>query len=844
MVINRRISRDLKNNFFRYLAVLIIVILSMAIVVGYGNTTQTVKDTEKDYWKNTHVEDGEFTVYTPLSKKQSKDLESKGVRLEKSWYIDLKSSKNTTIRVFEDRSNINLVQIDKGNKSFKNNNIVIDHKFANDMKFNIGDKVKLNNNTYNISGTCSVPDYAHRVANISDVGTDKNFGLAFVSKNQFNNICTSNKDIIQYNYTYVLKGNTTSKAVKDYLQKIELDKSYIKDTYVLDKINKNSNKKNEFLANFDKIISESRNLSDGINQMSNTMKSSLSKLPIENNNMNMMFDNMNTLSNGSIDITNAMSKLKEMNKYYLNNTSKYAFPNLSYFQATNTNSRIVDFLQAHTSYINVAIIIGIMLSILIAYILSVFAIHSVDKDSTVIGSLYSLGYLKSELLKHYMILPVAIVIIGAVIGSLIGFQLAPLFVDQNYLYPTLKITYPWYLCAFGIGMPSIIVIFVNFFVINNKLKQTPLSMLKKEKGSVKVSKINMQNMKFINIFRIRQFLRELRSNVVLLFGIFISIIIMMLGMSIYGTMVHYAENINNDMNYNYMYVLRNPLQNNIRYSEKAYVKDFTIYSSLAKTDMPVTLQGIINNSKYFKFSNRLQNDQNLIYVSDSAAAKFGYKVGDIVTLNDSLNDKYYSFKVAGIVPFRNGIYFFMNINAMRKYFNEDKEYYNTLFSLKKLNIDSAMKINTITKKSVLDTSKSWVDKEVGVYGMFLAIAIVIFILVMYILVKTMIERSQSSISLVKMFGFNDNEVKKMYLGNTIYVVLVAIVITFPIGTILMNKLMLFVLATVKSGIDCYISPISYVIMTLIVIGSYLVSYYILNCKLKKISFIEILKGRE
>ena len=48
--------------------------------------------------------------------------------------------------------------------------------------------------------------------------------------------------------------------------------------------------------------------------------------------------------------------------------------------------------------------------------------------------------------------------------------------------------------------------------------------------------------------------------------------------------------------------------------------------------------------------------------------KFGYKIGDKVIFTDGSEDKMYAFEIADQVKYGNGLYFFMNTDAMRKAF--------------------------------------------------------------------------------------------------------------------------------------------------------------------------------
>ena len=73
-ILRKRVLRDLKENFFRYLALGLLIILCMYMIgslVGAGETI--VQGVDEQAEKN-HMEDGQFTCFVPLSKDNKKVL--------------------------------------------------------------------------------------------------------------------------------------------------------------------------------------------------------------------------------------------------------------------------------------------------------------------------------------------------------------------------------------------------------------------------------------------------------------------------------------------------------------------------------------------------------------------------------------------------------------------------------------------------------------------------------------------------------------------------------------------------------------------------------------------------
>jgi putative ABC transport system permease protein len=309
-------------------------------------------------------------------------------------------------------------------------------------------------------------------------------------------------------------------------------------------------------------------------------------------------------------------------------------------------------------------------------------------------------------------------------------------------------------------------------------------------------------------------------------------------------MTSYAESIAEDTAFEYMYVLSNPLDEVPDGAEKSFTVSLSMYCDMAGGELPVVIQGVEKDSRFFDFAGKLSDKKNLIYASDSAIIKYGCGEGDKLIFTDSLNKKDYVLTVAGEVSFKNGIFFFMDIDSMRRFFGVPEDYYNTLLSDTELDIDRDMLISRTTKKSIVETAESWVNDTKGTIGMFLVMSVAIFVLVTCILVKNMLERSVYQISLLKLIGYRTGELNRVYLNNTALTMLLAVIFAFPAGTRLMDYLIPVMNGSMKSGMANHIMPSSYIIMTGIIAVSYLAAYLMMQRRLAKIEANEVLKDSE
>ncbi len=178
-----------------------------------------------------------------------------------------------------------------------------------------------------------------------------------------------------------------------------------------------------------------------------------------------------------------------------------------------------------------------------------------------IGTLYALGAKKRNLILHYVTMPVIISFLGGLIGSAIGFSSLGIDVQmentQGYFsIPKLDTIYPLYLVIYRIVMPPVISLIVNVLVINKKLSQTALSLIRNEQKAGKHQGLDFGKMRFVRRFQIRQMMREMRTGFTVIIGMVISLLIFMLGMDCYVMCNNVKIGNIVDASYGYMYTLK------------------------------------------------------------------------------------------------------------------------------------------------------------------------------------------------------------------------------------------------------------------------------------------------
>lgn len=522
----------------------------------------------------------------------------------------------------------------------------------------------------------------------------------------------------------------------------------------------------------------------------------------------------------------------------------YIKENLIYFLEAKDNPRIDGVKEDSQINKSSALIAGIIVMLLLAYMISIFISHNIEKESPVIGALYALGYRKKNLLRHYMILPCILVFVASVAGVILGYYLIPFLEDTSTYYslPEIQPVLRLYLVSYGLGIPLVVTWIVNYIVINGKLSSPPLQLLRSEKKRSPITNLNLGNLGFIHRFRIRQFIREIKGNITIIIGLMLAILLMIFSFGIKGTIDNYVTHATEDASYNYMYTLKLPLEETPLHSEQAFIKPMKSYLDIAGKELEVNLFGIRAGNPFFKFS--IEQDRDGVFISNAVAYKYGLDTGDTMKLEDPVEDISYTFRVAGVVPFSAGLYIFMDLNNMQNVFGESEDYYNTLLSTVAMDIAPGAVDSVITLEDMAKSASRFNEIMRGLITLLLTVSIIIFILVLYLLLKMMIDKATPSIALINVFGYNRREVKKLYLGNTLYTVILAAAVGIPISTWIVRMIWPYMISNVAAGFESVIPIKLYAVTVGIILLSYLFVQYMLARHIKQIRLVEILRNRE
>ena len=181
---------------------------------------------------------------------------------------------------------------------------------------------------------------------------------------------------------------------------------------------------------------------------------------------------------------------------------------------------------------------------------------------------------------------------------------------------------------------------------------------------------------------------------------------------------------------------------------------------------------------------------------------------------------------------------------MRELFDEDDDYYNAVMSDHELDIEEGRLYSVTTKADIDKASGVFVDLMAPLFTLLITMSSVIFCLVMYLMTSVMIDKASFGISLMKIFGFNKKEVKKLYLDGNKAVIAVGALIAIPIAKIITDKMFPVFVANVACGLYLKFEWYYYIAIYAAIIIFYNIISLLLTGKLSRMTPAEVLKNRE
>lgn len=490
----------------------------------------------------------------------------------------------------------------------------------------------------------------------------------------------------------------------------------------------------------------------------------------------------------------------------------------------------------------------VFLYIVIAIIAFVFAVttsNTITKESAVIGTLRASGYSKGELIRHYMAMPMLIVLIAAVIGNILGYTVFKGYMAALYYASYSLPTYVtiWNADAFvkTTVIPVLLMFAINFIMLAEKMSLSPLRFLRRDLSRRQKKKAFRlkTTIPIMKRFRMRILFQNIPNYVILFIGILFANLILLFGFMFGPLLDHFEQEITTHLLAEHQYVLVSKEKTENKEAESYDVTVLKTQEGRYKSE-EVMVYGVQENSAYIKSS--LADDEVLI--SNAYANKQHIRTGDTITLQEEYGDKTYSFTVTGIYTYPAALSVFMNCDAFEKTF-EKGSYYLGYFSNEELTDLTQKNIAmTISKEDLTKTTRQLRLSMGGMAVLFQGFGVIMFALLLYLLSKVVIEKNAQSISMAKILGYSDKEINRLYIRTTTIVSVVSLVVTIGLCIVLLKVICEIAFAEYSGYLEFYMEPAD--LLKVLVAG--LITYAVISFfqikKIKAIPMTDALKNVE
>lgn len=745
--LRKRLLRELKSEIGKYLVIFLLLAGTISLVSGFLVADGSMIIAYNEGFEKYNIEDGNFRLGEKANKAQLKTIQELGVTVYDLFYAEEALTNGSTLRIYPNRDQVDLVCLMDGAMPTGTDEIAIDRMYADNNGLTIGDRLESGARSWIITGLVALPDYSCLFSDNNDSMFDAvKFGVAIVTPEMFANF---SKDELYWNYAWKYdvppeEGEPEQDAAEDLMQGI------------------------------------------------------LNEADLEN-----------------------------FVPAYQNQAIQFTGDDMGSDQA-------------------MMVILLYIVILIMAFVFGITTSNTISREANVIGTLRASGYTKNELIRHYMTMPTIVTLVSALIGNILGYtslkEICAGMYYGSYSLPTYVTV--WNAEAFveTTVVPVILMMVVNYLVLRRKLGLSPLKFLRrdlsrrKQKHAMPLS----QHIPFFTRFRLRVIFQNVGNYLILFIGILFANMLLMFGLALPAVLDHYQAEIEQNLLCNYQYILQVPydamnedkklesmismlyFQSEVE-TDNEDAEKFTAYA-LNTPDEPymkesVTLYGLQDDSRYIPIDFR----DDGVYISSAYAEKYLLEPGDAIALYEEYGTDAYTFRVDGVYHYEGGLTVFMPQKQVNDLFDLGNDYFSGYLSDTEITDIDGKYIGTMIDAEALTKISRQLTVSMGsMMGLLNGFAMLMFMVLVYLLSKIIIEKNAQSISMTKILGYSNREISGLYIMSTTIVVILFLLISLPIEYEVMVVLFrMMMLQSISGWITFYIGPEIYVEMFVMGFGTYL-----------------------
>ena len=153
-------------------------------------------------------------------------------------------------------------------------------------------------------------------------------------------------------------------------------------------------------------------------------------------------------------------------------------------------------------------------------------------------------------------------------------------------------------------------------------------------------------------------------------------------------------------------------------------------------------------------------------------------------------------------------------------FDNDDDYFSGYASNLPLALNGRYLATEITPDQMLSVATQMQDSMGAMASSLLYAVVPLFLVLIYLLTKTVIDRSARAISYMKVFGYHDREISRLYIRSITVTVLVSLVACLPLLVAVLDVLVKLLMSRYSGNLEIWIAPQTYVLEVLVGAATY------------------------
>ena len=497
--LNKRVLRELGTEWMKYLVLFLLLTLVIGMISGMYVANDSMLTAATDAYEKYDIEDGHFELKNKAADELIEAFENENITVYEQFYkdfdedSDLDGKTDASARIFVMREDVNRACLMEGNFPENSDEIVIDRMHADNRKIKVGDEISLGNTKMTVCGLVAFSDYSTLYEDASDMMFD---ALTFNVGAVTEEAFEKLPGKITYQYAYRLPERTEENKAQETAEELVEKLAALALTGGLT----DDGKEAENIATDPELLQKYMERKDIVNEI-------IAFVP------------------------------------------EYANPAIHFAPNDMGSDKAIGEVML------------LVLVTVLAFISAITQNNTIENEAAVIGTLRSSGYTRAELLRHYLTCPALVTLLAAFVGNILGYTVFKEVVVSMYYNSYSLPTYVtvWNTDAFvkTTLFPMLLMVFINFFVINRRLKLSPLKFLRRDLSTSKRKKaMRLPRWKFMSRFRLRILLQNIGGYLTLFVGIAFVMLLLGFCVGMPATLKHYQDNAVNYIVADYQYILK------------------------------------------------------------------------------------------------------------------------------------------------------------------------------------------------------------------------------------------------------------------------------------------------